>query len=183
MMLPLEGLTVIAVEQAVAAPRWLKAGVYLAALALLATYGLRSALIARDYHALGIGYNSTAWRDSETVEMLRKLPDHTPVISNEVTAIMYLLDRPAYTLQEIYQQAPSQTFEAYGAGEDESQRVFREGGGALVLFFGTLREDFAMYGEQVDERLQALTRGLYVYYAGEDGAILFTQPPSPEDCY
>ena len=86
---------------------------------------------------------------------------------------MFLADRPAYTLQEIFQGSPQEVFTAYGQGEDESQRVFREAGGALVLFNESLREDFGMYGEQVDERLAALTQGLRLYYQSEDGAIYF----------
>jgi hypothetical protein len=152
--------------------------VYLACLGLLATYGLRSALISRDYHAAGIGYTSTAWRDSTAVHLAGELPPEVPLISNETTALMFLAGRPAYALQEIYQDHPQDTFTVYGAGDDPSQRAFREQGGALVLFKEHLEEDFAMYGDQVDERLLALTRGLYVYYEGDDGAIYFLKKPN-----
>ncbi|MBE0696154.1 MAG: hypothetical protein IH586_04460, partial [Anaerolineaceae bacterium] len=146
-------------------------------LAFLATYALRSALIARDYHAAGIGYNARTWRSSGTLEALKNIPPDVPLISNEVTAIMYLAGRPAYTLQEIYQDRPVEPFTVYGAGEDESQQVFRQKNAALVLFKANLHEDFAMYGAQVDNRLAVLTNGLYVYFENEDGAIYFSRQP------
>ena len=90
---------------------------------------------------------------------------------------MYLAGRPAYTLQEIYQDQPVEPFAIYGSGGDESQRIFREKNGALVLFKANLYEDFAMYGDRVDERLRKLTADLYLYYENEDGAIYFAKQP------
>lgn len=159
--------------------------VSLAVLALLGTYALRGALVARDYHNNGIGYNAVEWRTSSTVEVLKKLPPEVPVISNEVTAVMYLTGRPAYALQEIYQEQPLETFTAYGEGDDTAQKVFREAGGALVLFKNALHDDFAMYGDRVDERIDALQRGLYLYYESEEGVIYFYDRPAflePEPC-
>lgn len=152
--------------------------VFLAILGLLGVYLLRSALIVRDFNQAGIGYNAQAWRNSQVIKKLRELPAGTPLISNEVTAIMYLTGRPAYTLQEIYQDHPQEPFTAYGAGEDVSQQVFRQQNGALVLFKANLREDFGMYGDQVGRRLEALTDGLYLYYESDDGAIYFVARPA-----
>lgn len=151
--------------------------VSLGLLAFLGSYALRSALIARDYHSSGIGYNAVSWRGSQTIAALKDLPADVPLISNETTAIMYLAGRPAYALQEIYQDHPQETFTVYGEGNDVAQRVFREQNGALVLFKANLEEDFAMYGDQAGERVRALTEGLYPYFDGEDGAIFFIQPP------
>jgi len=108
--------------------------VYLVFAGLVGSYALRSALIARDYHASGIGYNALAWRTSTAVSLAGKLPKTVPLISNETTALMFLADRPAYALQEIYQDHPQETFTVYGTGEDAAQRAFREQVAALVLF-------------------------------------------------
>ena len=147
--------------------------VYLALFAFLGSYAARSALIARDYYRIGIGYNSPVWRGTPLLEVVRSLPAGVKLISNETTALMYLLDRPAYPLQEIFQDQPQADFDVYGTGPDESQRAFREQGAALVLFNATLRDDFALYGDRLDERLAALTAGLRPVYQGEDGAIYF----------
>ncbi len=153
-------------------------GISLVVLALLGSYLLRSVLIARDYHQDGIGYNARAWKEAQVIEAVRALPAETPLISNEVTAIMYLAGRPAYALQEIYQDQPQEPFTAYGTGTDVSQQVFARQGGALVLFKANLQDDFAMYGDQVERRLQALTNGLFVYFESDDGAIYFAAPPA-----
>jgi hypothetical protein len=180
----LVGLLILAKDRLLPASRLALVVLYLGLVGLVGVYFLRSVMIARDYHATGIGYNSVAWRASSTIEALRQIPSNVPLISNESTVIMYLTGRPAYALQEIYQSAPTRPFTVYGAGDDASQRVFREQKGALVLFNANLREDFAMYGDEIDQRLQVLTSGLYPYFQSEDGAIYFeTQPafaqPSP----
>lgn len=157
--------------------------VYLVVAGLVGTYALRSVMIARDYHQTGIGYTAPRWRDSTAVYLADNLPEQVPLISNETTALMFLADRPAYALQEIYQDHPQATFTVYGTGDDPAQRAFREQRGALVLFKENLADDFAMYGDRAEERLQALTNGLYVYYDGEDGSIYFQTQPAfvPDD--
>lgn len=165
--------------------RVLPALIGLACLGLFGMYALRGALVARDYHRAGIGYMTAVWQESSTIALVKMLAPDIPVISNETTAIMFLADRPAYALQEIYQDRPITPFNVYGAGDDAAQRVFREQGGAFVLFKSTLADDFAMYGDQADARLKALTAGLYPYYEGQDGAIYFWKKPDflpKDDC-
>lgn len=145
----------------------------LGCLALMGSYMLRGGLVARDYHWGGIGYMSKEWQESETLAALRELDPEIPIITNETTAVMFFLDRPAYALQEIYQSEPLEVFTAYGQGDDPGQNVFRQKGGALVLFNNTLYDDFAMYGDRAEERIQALVRGLVVYYRSDDGGIYF----------
>ena len=142
-------------------------------LALAGSYTLRSALVARNYNNTGIGYMAPEWRDAPVLDALRELDPAVPIISNETTAVMFFADRPAYAVQEIFERGIVEPFTVYGQGDDEAQRVFREEGGALVLFNQTLAEDFARYGNRTDERIRTLTAGLIPYYMGEDGAIYF----------
>ncbi len=172
------GLAFFALEYLLRGKRIGAALVWLALFALLGTYVLRGGLVARRFYGTGIGYNAPEWQESETVAAAKALPANVPLISNETTALMYFADRPAYTLQEIFTDKPQTEFTVYGAGADESQRVFRQENGALVLFYNTLYEDYAMYGEQADERIAALTEGLYPYFVSDDGAIYFYQKPS-----
>jgi hypothetical protein len=143
----------------------------------LGLYAVRGLSIARQDYSTGIGYMASVWRDSPAMARLRQLPADVPIISNETTAVTFLTGRPAYALQEIYQDQPQTPFRVYGSGADAAQAAFRQKGAALVLFNTTLHEDFAMYGDQVDERLAALTDGLYCDYQGEDGAIYFYKAP------
>lgn len=153
--------------------RAITALVFLGCLALFGAYTLRGGLVARTYHNTGIGYMAPEWQQSATLAAARELSPDIPIISNETTAIMFFFDRPAYAIQEIYQEQPQAEFTAFGDGDDAAQRAFRAQGGALVLFNNTLYEDFGMYGERVDERIEAFTRGLTPYYEGEDGGIYF----------
>jgi hypothetical protein len=156
--------------------------VLLALLVVSGTYMLRGALVAREYQHTGIGYSSQAWQTSPLLDVVRALPAETPLITNDKAAILFLAGRPAYEVGEIYQDTPSSQFSSYGSGFDESQRVFREEAGALVLFSASLQEDFGSYGDRIEERLAALTAGLYRYYEGDDGAVyFFHQPPASTD--
>lgn len=156
--------------------------VLLALLALSSTYFLRGALVAREYQHTGIGYSSQAWQTSPLLEVVRDLPAGTPLITNDKAAILFFIGRPAYEVVEIYQDIPASHFSSYGSGSDEPQRVFREEAGALVLFNASLQEDFGVYGDRIEERLAALTAGLYRYYEGDDGALyFFHQPPASND--
>lgn len=152
--------------------------VMLLVLALLGTYALRGLRIAQQDHQMGIGYTSPVWQDSTVIAVLKGIPRDIPIISNETTAIMFLTGRPAYPIQEIYQDQPLETFGPYGSGDDEAQRLFREQDAALVLFEDNLAEDFAMYGERSDERIDALREGLFPYFLSEDGSIYFAEHPA-----
>jgi hypothetical protein len=157
--------------------KWASRLVLLAALALLGMYALRGGLVVREYARAGIGYSTTSWRASPLLQAVTELPVSTALITNDKAALMFLIDRPAYEVVEIYQDAPDPVFSIYGSGTDESQRIFREAGGALVLFYSSLQQDFGIYGERTAERLAALTAGLYRFYDGEDGAIYFYSQP------
>lgn len=161
--------------------------VYLGCLGLFGTYALRSAQISRAYRHTGIGYMSPDWQELKMLPLLRELDPNIPIISNETTAIMFFLNRPAYPIKEIYQDQPQAAFTMYGSGDDPGQAAFREQGGALVLFNITLRDDFAMYGDKVDARIKALTNGLVPVYQSEEGGIYFyarptSQAPEDENC-
>ncbi len=51
---------------------------------------------ANDLHHAGQGYLSAAWRDSELMAYLKKIPPKTPIASNAQDAIYTLLNRSAY---------------------------------------------------------------------------------------
>jgi hypothetical protein len=160
------------------ARKWTGSLVLLAVFSLFGMYAVRGGMVVQEYHRTGIGYSTAAWRQSPLLRAVNDLPASTALITNDKAAVMFLSGRPAYEVIEIYQDQPDLTFPVYGSGTDPSQRVFREQGGALVLFRASLEEDFGKYGDRIGERLAALTDGLYPYYEGEDGAIYFYQQPA-----
>jgi hypothetical protein len=166
-------------------PRW--RGVRLAAallplllVGLIGWYGWRTARIVQQNYETGLGYLSPAWQQSETVQALRALPDDAPLVSNEVTALLFLTGRRAYPLAEIYQDEPLTVFSAYGQGDDRQdvgQQLFRLGQARLVLFDSVQQQLEPIYGPRSAQRLAALIDGLRVLFRGSDGAIYAAPQP------
>ncbi|HEY9075743.1 MAG TPA: hypothetical protein VIO61_04330 [Anaerolineaceae bacterium] len=152
--------------------RWLPAAGYAAFGLLFLVYAGRGALVVRDMHQIGIGYTAREWRSSELVDAIRKIPAQTPIISNDVTAVQFLANRPAYNIPEIFRDQPLSSFTRFGDSTSEREQViFREQGGVLVLFNATLASDFSMYGSKLDARLKAFTEGLRPVFESPQGTI------------
>lgn len=149
-------------------------------LLLAAWNGWRAVRIVQQNYQTGLGYHSLAWQSSETIQALRALPADQAVVTNEVTALLYLLDRKAYTYMEIYQDQPAAAFTRYGEGSlegDSGQTLFRQGKAYLVLFDSITAQFESIYGEQAPARVDALTTGLTLISRGADGAIYaYPQP-------
>jgi len=138
-------------------------------------YGWRTTRIVQQNYAVGFGYTAPDWRSSETINQVRDLSKDTLIITNEQNAVLFLTDRPAYPMKEIYRVEPLSVFFSFGQGDlesDETQRMFREGA-ALVLFNSIQRQMGDLYGDLADDRIQKLTEGLYKAYEGKDGSIYY----------
>ncbi|MFQ5921612.1 MAG: hypothetical protein ACE5M4_02110 [Anaerolineales bacterium] len=119
------------------------------------------------------GYMSQSWLNSETVQSARALPGDVSIISNESTALMFHLDRPAYDVPELIRAEPQLISTRFGDGESGEERIFREQGAALILFDSVFWQLKAIYDQDADSRLEAMTEGLEVYAELSDGAIYF----------
>lgn len=153
------------------------APVFLAGLAILGIWwGWRSLRILQQNYHEGMGFNSRAWQQSETIQEVRKLPAFVPLVTNEEMAVYYLTGRSAYPLAEIYYDAPEKVFDRYGDGildEDEAQQIFRQNGAALVLFNSIASQLEPLYGNQTAERVEQLVQGLRIAFNGADGAVYY----------
>ena len=141
---------------------------------LIVWSGWRSVRIVRQNYDTGLGYTSPAWQQSETVQAVRTLPADQPIVTNEVTAVLFLTGRRAYTFQEIYRDRPLPVFTRYGDGDltaDTGQQLFRQGRAPLVLFDTAAGQLQSIYDDQTPARLSALTAGLTQLFRGSDGAI------------
>lgn len=127
-----------------------------------------------DHHQNGSGFTSVYWRSSGTIEALLDLPQDIPVITNEPAAVLFLTERPAYEIAELSRDTPLPTYTRYGDEiNDNVQRIFREEGGALVLF-DTIRWDFwPLYEDETSLRLEAFTQDLSIHSESWDGEIYF----------
>jgi hypothetical protein len=155
---------------------WARQATALVLVALCAWFGWRSLRIVQQNAELGLGYNSVAWRQSETIAAVKRLPADQVIVSNESNGITYLTGRAAYPLAEIYQDEPQVVFKSYGQGDlsrDTAQRLFHEQGAALALFDSIQGQLADLYGARANERLISLTQGLRIGFKGSDGAIYF----------
>lgn len=138
-------------------------------------YGFRSARIVRYNFENGLGFNSVSWQTSETVNAVKALPEDIIIVTNEETALLYLLGRASYPLAEIYRETPLQSFTSYGNGDltgDKAQQYFRKGA-ALVLFDSIDDQLQSLYGDRTDERISSLVNGLHRAFRGSDGGIFY----------
>jgi hypothetical protein len=113
------------------------------------------------------------------MEAVRQLPAGTIIISNETNAVQFLADRPAYPLQEIFNDKPDELFTRYGDGiirnNDTGQQLFHDNKAVFVLFDTIDDQIIGLYGDRTNERISVLVKGLKQIYRGSDGGI-FTYP-------
>jgi hypothetical protein len=143
-------------------------------------YGWRSTRLVINYYNDGLGYTAPVWQQSQTIEQVRNLPAGTIIVSNEINAIQYLADRPAYPLKEIFNDHPLDTFSRYGDGSlnnDQSQQLFRDGRAVLVLFDTIDDQMSGLYGDRTSERISDLVKGLNQTYRGADGGVFYYPKP------
>ncbi len=157
---------------------WMRTAVPLVALILVAYDTPISIRLVRQLHATGEGYTSQRWRSSETIQVVRGLPAGAPLVSNQPDAILLLTGRPAYEMSELVDGEPRQPFPRFGDNlEEDEERAFIEQGAALVLFNSITGQLKSIYADEAETRLQALTRGLYLFARVEDGAVYLAAPP------
>ncbi len=138
--------------------------------------GLRGSRIARQNAIDGLGYNALAWQESQTVRYLREeLPQDQLLITNEETALLFLLNRTSWPMKEIYANQPDTLFYAYRdsvADTTDKGRLAFQDGRALLVVFDTFEDQMRdIYGEDTEARIRALLNGLDIVFDGDDGAI------------
>jgi hypothetical protein len=159
------------------ARRWLQAGLWIVLLGVTATYLYRTPRIVLETHRTGLGYLAEAGQYAETIAAVKALPAGTPIITNEVTRVMYYTGRPAYALLSGELVKPGSTPFTYGADPaDPGQAAFRNG--AALVIFDTLDQTLNdLYGTEGPTRRATLTQGLYQAAKTADGAIYFYEKP------
>lgn len=123
-----------------------------------------------------MGYAS--FKDSGIVEYLKGLPEDIPIISDKTSIVLHYTGRPAYAIQEFFSEETQTEFLPYGSDmSDEAQRVFREDGGALVLFWMVFSEFEGLYGDAASERYAAFVDELFLAYDAPEAQVYFYERP------
>ena len=136
----------------------------------------RGVRIANQNAVDGLGYNSTAWKGSETIAYIRdNIPESNPIVTNEETALLFLLDRRTWPMHEVYVNEPDAEYYAYesetGLDKDSSRQTFRQGDAYLAVFDSFEDQMADIYGENTKLRIQRLFENLNVLFDGDDGTI------------
>jgi 4-amino-4-deoxy-L-arabinose transferase-like glycosyltransferase len=126
--------------------RWIRIAFALTAIALIGSYSLRGTNWFNRTRRDGQGYASRAWKDSETIAHVRKLPARVSIYSNGYHEIYYLSGRPAINLPEKINHNTGRANENY---ETEVEKVRRDlgQGDAVFVYFKTLPERWLMPSE------------------------------------
>ena len=157
----------------------LKYAPILLTLVIIASNSIMSFENIRNLYLHGLGYTSPRWRSSGTIESLRSLPEDISIITNDSDAVLFFINQPSYDLPEILLDEPKDVYLRFGDDSTNGiERIFREEGGALVLFKPLYWQLKPIYGDDTDARIQSLTEGLTVFSDLWDGRIYFY--PTPE---
>ena len=136
----------------------------------------RGVRIANQNAVDGLGYNSTAWKSSETIAYVREnIAEESPIVTNEETAMLFLLDRRTWPMHEVYVNEPDTEYYAYesdfGIETDASRQTFLKGDAYLVVFDSFEDQMADIYRENTRERIEKLFENLNILFDGDDGTI------------
>jgi hypothetical protein len=143
-------------------------------LILLVAGGLgRSYEFVQDNHQNGAGYTSKTWQSSATLQAVKGLDPAVAVISNESAAVLFLANRPAYDINELFLSAGSESVPIFGNNvEDPAQRLFQGKKAVLVIFTDYFYwQLFPIYGDRTQQVIDAFFQGMQIEERLADGVI------------
>lgn len=150
---------------------WIKIVLALIAVALVGSYSFRTASWFDRTRRDGQGYASRAWKESETLQHVRRLPPGTPIYSNAHDAVYYLTGRPAIMIPEKTVFATGGPNQNYEVELEKMSKDLRDTKGVLV-YFNTLPERWHLPSEGELKLRLALTE----ISRGSDGWVAEARP-------
>jgi hypothetical protein len=145
-------------------PRWLRAGIGLAAVGFLALTLYRGGGAVLALREDGQGYAARAWQDSELIRWVRELPEEVSIYSNELDAVYLRAGRQAFQVPirwDPVREAPRDDYPEQLAAM--RRRVHEEG--AVLVLFDTISGQQAFLPSE-----EELTEGLAEVFRSGDGA-------------
>jgi len=151
--------------------KWVQIAIGTMTLIFAGGYLLLAADIISGMHRTGWGYTSKLWRNSETLQAIKELPEGTPLISNEPMPILLYYDIWPMEIEEISLGQPREALLPFGKGDTEPEQLFIGGSARLILFDTFETQVRSVYGDRHQERLETFLKGLKPIFTGEDGTI------------
>jgi hypothetical protein len=154
--------------------KWLKWLSWVFLVIIISSYLPKTITLANTMRSDGGGYTSKTWRESPVIFAVRQLPENIPIVTNDPAAVLFLTSREAIWVSEALKIKEEHPENSYGKSQSNfGESVFRNGG-ALVLFPGFYWQLEPLYGEQTQERLNAMLDGLILYKSfGSNSGIYF----------
>lgn len=147
--------------------RWQRSVVVLLML-IGASYLWRSWDLLTEARVTGRGFNTAAWRSSDTMAWVSQLPPDTIVYSNEAFPIQFFTGIPAYWVPERIDSVKGMLRPEFGDQMQEMRSRLRQPGSVLVIFTGS--------HHRVElPPLEELTQGLVQIGDTGDG-LIFVDP-------
>jgi hypothetical protein len=129
-------------------------------------------------HTKGADYTSQEWQQSPILNALRNLSPSLSIASNDIDAVTFFAQRPAFRIPELEAGLPLTDWTSFGQNPQSIvEKKFAEGEAVLVLFTNGRDQFSKLYGERTQERLFVFVKGLYPIYQGPDGAIYLYKKP------
>jgi hypothetical protein len=155
--------------------RWVRYIVIIVMLVFVSNYAISARAYVKEISGDGQGYNAWVYRHSALIEYVKSLPESTPLITNKAPLVLYFTGRSAYTIQEVFSPKEPADFLPFGLEQgDEVQRVFREDGGALILFNSIVDDFIGLYGEETGlKRYDLFIQGLTGVFQADDGQVYY----------
>jgi 4-amino-4-deoxy-L-arabinose transferase-like glycosyltransferase len=126
--------------------RWIRIVLVCMAVALVGSYSFRTANWFDRTRRDGQGYASRAWKESETIQHVNRLPPGTPIYSNAYDAVYYLTGRPAILIPEKTVFITGKPNQNYEVELEKMGKDLRDTKGVLV-YFNTLPERWYLPSE------------------------------------
>jgi hypothetical protein len=114
--------------------RWLRYGLLSVGLLIAVFYSLQASKLVMAGYRDGLGFNSLAWAQSETLARLNDLPEEVVVYTNAPEAIYLHTSHPAFSLPRKNDLAAQRLNPEYEAEMAQTMRALNEEAAVLVYF-------------------------------------------------
>ena len=145
----------------------------LATLAVMASYGVRSAALLAEMREIGRGFTGRSWKTSEAIHWLQEVGPNWLVYTNEAFPVRFLTDIPAFAVPEAFDPVQSQERVDYEVQTAAMSASLRKPDSALLLFKSRLADPESVSVEEMAAGLVLVheTPDAFVYMSEADAAM------------
>jgi 4-amino-4-deoxy-L-arabinose transferase-like glycosyltransferase len=144
-----------------------RAGVVAAVLIFIGVNLVQGTGVANQMRVEGKGFSGKAWRTSETIDLIKELPQDAIIYTNEAFAVYFLTGKSANWIPENFDPVKGQPAEDYNERVAAMWENIYRFNGALVIFDSISKTN-------VYAPIEQLTHQLTLWSQGADGAIYLT---------